>query len=152
MIFEGENNQFLELKIVDYQFNEFIDNLFDANWLCIDFEVKSALKSFKIRDAALLVSEVHQIIDWFKKLLDHKILVETTLSFIEPSLSFTLLKNTKEEKHFKIEVEVPRSDNAPNKKLSVNCIYNTEELFKIVSALKEEVKLFPLRTVKNTTT
>ncbi|SHJ09611.1 hypothetical protein SAMN04488096_10851 [Mesonia phycicola] len=152
MIFEGVDNQFIELNIINYQFLESINNQFDANWLLINFKVQSSSAIFSVTDSALLVNEIYSIINWLKSIVTNNVLVATTLNFIEPTITFTLLENKQDKKHFKIEINAQINNSTSIKKVTVNCVYSTDELQKIITALKEEVKLFPLRIVKNTIT
>lgn len=91
MIFEGINDQSVELKITNYQFPETTDREWDGNWLNIYLKVKSDLGHWQTIDPALTTWEVHEIIDWLTKLSKNERPKYTDLGFTEPNLSFELL-------------------------------------------------------------
>ncbi|MGJ8733644.1 MAG: WapI family immunity protein [Cellulophaga sp.] len=67
MIFQGTNNQTVELRIINYQFPKITNCEYDSNWLLIYSNEKSDFGNWQYTDPSLLVKEVLEIIDWLKK-------------------------------------------------------------------------------------
>jgi hypothetical protein len=98
MIFDCIRGQFVELKIVDYEFPDIVvdkedHNWFkDSNWLIIYINVKSKKLCWNATAPVLNIFDVRYIIDWFKDISNNKI-TEKEIDFIESELSFDLLSN-----------------------------------------------------------
>jgi len=91
MIFEGINNQSVELKITNYQFPETNNREWDGNWLNIYLKVKSDMGHWQTIDPALTTWEVQDFIDWLTTLSKNEKPKWIDLGFTEPNLSFELL-------------------------------------------------------------
>lgn len=147
MIFKGVDNQFVEFKVLNYQFPEITDCEYDSNWLLIYLKVNSHCGDWESVDASLLVSELMDLTEWFENLVNNKEMISNSLSFIEPNLRFELIENSKDLKtvrmSFDLESRPPNADDS--KDYFIDFKFNNTELIKIIEELKSELKRFPLR-------
>lgn len=149
MIFNGINDQSVELRIINYQFPEITNCEYDSNWLLMFLKVESRDGNWEIVDPFLLVRELKTMIDWFEKLSHDVETDSSSLMFIEPNLEFKLIKKTKAEKHLKIIFNLaPQHENAhEHKEHFVYAVYNKKDLNLIVKQLKEEIEHYPQRAI-----
>ncbi|MBP1840789.1 WapI family immunity protein [Formosa algae] len=148
MIFKGINQQTVEFKILNYQFPEVQNCVYDSNWLQIYLQVKSDCGEWESTDPSLLVSEVKACISWFTHLANNQT-VSHSLSFLEPNLEFILLKNESELKTVRIvfSLESRPKDTDNTKSYVVDCEWTPAELHTIVSQLQLELANFPERAL-----
>ncbi len=149
MIFNGINDQSVELRIINYQFPEITNCEYDSNWLLMFLKVESRDGNWEIVDPFLLVRELKTMIEWFEKLSHDVETDSSSLVFIEPNLEFKLIKKTKAEKHLKIIFNLaPQHENAyEHKEHFVYAVYNDKDLNLIVKQLKEEIEHYPQRAI-----
>ena len=148
MIFNGINNQTVEIKIINYQFPNEIDDDWDNNWLNIYLEVKSDVGNWQTIDPSLTTWEVNELIDWFNTLSKDELPKYLMLRFTEPNLSFELLDNkSKSLKLFRINFNLesrPQSA-TDDKEYFVDCLVDNQELKRIADELKIELDKYPKR-------
>jgi hypothetical protein len=92
MKFICTNAQFVELKVLGYQFPK-ISNNDDDDWLVIYINVKSNKLHWNATDSAITTFELQMLINWFKNISNNKIEKYKRMDFMEPNLSFELLNN-----------------------------------------------------------
>lgn len=148
MIFNGVNNQFVELLITNYEFPNSDDKEYDGNWLNIYIRVKSKVGNWQSVDPSLLTWEVQSIIDWFKTLSRNIQPEYSELDFIEPNLAFKFRNKASDELksislHFDLETR-PKSA-LDGLDYHVECILNNEELETIAAELENELAKYPER-------
>lgn len=68
MIFKGIDDQIVEFKITNYQYQDNQDGDWDGNWLNIYLKVNSKVGKWQTTDPSLTTWEVNKIIDWFDTL------------------------------------------------------------------------------------
>ncbi len=68
MIFNGIDNQIVELRITNYQYPDINFGDWDGNWLLIYLNVKSNVGHWQTIDPSLTTWEVKELIDWFADL------------------------------------------------------------------------------------
>jgi len=148
MIFNGINNQTVEIKITNYQFPNETDDDYDKNWLNIYLKVRSDVGNWQTIDPSLTTWEIKEIIDWFNMLSKGLISKDLELNFIEPNLSFELLENGNGSlKMFRINFNLesrPQSA-TDDKKYFVDCLADNQELKRIADELKTELDKYPER-------
>jgi len=98
MIFNGINDQSVELRVINYQFPEITNCEYDSNWLLMFLKVESRDGNWEIVDPFLLVRELKTMIDWFEKLSHDVETDSSSLMFIEPNLEFKLIKKKPKQK------------------------------------------------------
>jgi hypothetical protein len=92
MRLENASGEFFQLKILDYEFPELIDDEYDSNWLMIGVEANHIKKGvWTAADPSLLTFEVEKLISWLRELRDDYTQAQSTLDFWEPNLTFKLL-------------------------------------------------------------
>lgn len=149
MIFNGINDQSVELRIINYQFPEITNCEYDSNWLLMSLKVESHGGNWETVDPFLLVRELKTMIEWFEKLSNHVETDSNSLIFIEPNLEFKLIKKTKAEKHIKIIFNLePQYEKAHGHRENfIYAVYNHKDLNLIVKQLKEEAEHYPQRAI-----
>ena len=105
MVFEGINNQSVELKITNYQFPDKLSGD-DANWLNIYLKVKSKVGNWQTIDPSLQTIEVKEIIQWLNDWAVNKPIKWNPLEFIEPNLSFEMIEISSELKTLRIRFKL----------------------------------------------
>ncbi|MEP0213649.1 MAG: hypothetical protein ABJD66_10570 [Cellulophaga sp.] len=150
MIFQGTNNQTVELRIIDYQFPKITNCEYNSNWLLIYLNVKSDFGNWQYTDPSLLVKEVLEIIDWLKKIYKNETPKYKCLEFIEPNLAFELINTGVDFNTIRIKFDLEsKPQNADDEKdYFVDCNFNNSELNKIIEGLKKELKPYLKRAVK----
>jgi len=147
MKFFCENGQFVELKILGYQYPEMLEDNYDRNWLMIYINVKSTDKQWEAASPALLTFEVQALINWLEKLSDNKVVKYKRKGGYEPNISFELSnKFDSKTKVIKIYFDaefhpLPQS----NRRYCIKLKANNEELKKYVEELKNELEKYPIR-------
>ncbi len=148
MIFEGVDNQLVEIRIMNYEFPESRDKEYDGNWLTIYLNVRSKLGNWQSIAPSLLTWEVEELILWFKTLSINKKPNYTEQEFIEPNLSFQLLNNYSDStKQIKIRFDLEfRPKNAEdNKEYFVLIEVNNNDLERIAFDFEKESNKYPIR-------
>lgn len=136
----------MELKIVNYQYPDILNQEFDSNWLNIFIDVKSKMGHWQTVDPSLMTNEVQLLIDWFRDLSINK----TNDDFgycTEPNLSFNLLEKTLARKKIRIGfgAESRPLSFKPDMEYYIDCEFTNTELDAIASELAEELEKFPPR-------
>lgn len=148
MIFEGIDNQSVELKITNYQYPDITDGDWDSNWLNIYLNVKSKFGHWQIVDPSLTTWDVQRLIFWFDSFLLNTLPESNDIGFTEPNLSFELLDGfNKDNKTFRIKFDLefrPQSA-TDDKEYFVDFIADNFELKRIVNELKKELDKYPER-------
>ena len=149
MIFNGINNQTVELNIINYEYPEFINEAYlfiDSNWLMIQIKVQSDFGYWEAVDPALLTCEFQKMIIWFEDLSKNIEPVTTELIFTEPS--FILLLNNRHDekiKKIRIELEMELKMKGLFQECYIEISANNRELKRISNDLKKELSKFPAR-------
>ncbi|WP_077406059.1 WapI family immunity protein [Cellulophaga omnivescoria] len=149
MIFKGINDQTVEFRITNYQFPEITDCEYDSNWLLIYLNVKSDCGNWQTVDPSLLVGDVKEIIEWFKKISQNETPKYKCLNFIEPNLEFELIKLGIDFKTVRIKFNLESRPKSTDDKRDyfVDCKMNNSELYKVIEGLKKELQPYPKRAV-----
>ena len=146
MIFNGIDNQIVEIKITDYQFPRETDDDWDKNWLSIYLKVKSNFGNWQTIDPSLTTWEVRELINWFDTLSRNLTPNYLVLNFTEPNLSFKILDNSKQSlRMFRINFNLElRPQSATNdKEYFVDCLADNQELKRIADELRMELDKYP---------
>jgi hypothetical protein len=93
MKFAGRDGQFLELRILGYQFPHIETAEYDSNWLVVAGNVTHPMGSWQFTDPCLLTYEAERLASWMDALAEAD-RFPTTCAFIEPNLEFRTLLNT----------------------------------------------------------
>jgi hypothetical protein len=146
MVFEGVDSQFVEFRIINYEFPNHIDGDWDSNWLSIYLNVKSSRTHWQTINACLTTWEVLMLINWFEKLSDNLDVDSFNVNFTEPNLSFTLLNDVDAEyKMIRIYFDLESSPQDQNSNWFVDIYANNSDLKVIVIGLQSELSKFPER-------
>ena len=146
MIFNGIDNQIVEIKITDYQFPKETDDDWDKNWLIIYLKVKSNFGNWQTIDPSLTTWEVRELINWFDTLSRNLTPNYLVLNFTEPNFSFKILDNSKQFlRMFRINFNLElRPQSATNdKEYFVDCLADNQELKRIADELRMELDKYP---------
>ena len=147
MIFQGIDNQTVDFRITNYEFPKISNDEYDDNWLLIYLKVESKLGNWQTIDPSLTTWEVRELIDWFNLLLQNKQPKHINLSFIEPNLSFELLKNISDTTTFRIKFDLeskPKSAKNDDEYF-VDCLVDKQDLKRIIDELEKELAKYPER-------
>lgn len=152
MIFKGINNQTVEFRITNYEFPEITNCEYDSNWLLVYLNVKSEYGNWQTTDPSLLVRDLSDIIEWFKKLANNVEPEYDSLVFMEPNLEFELIKNESNLKTVRIKFDLEsRPQNADDEKeYFVDCEMDKSELNRITQELQKELEKYPERANSKT--
>ena len=148
MIFNGVDNQTVELKITNYQYPDIVDGDWDSNWLNIYLKVVSKVGHWQTVDPSLTTWEVKRLIIWFDTLSNDTQPDSNEIGFTEPNLSFELFERfDAKTKIFKIKFDLefrPQSA-TDDREYFVEFIADNVELKRITSELKNELDKYPER-------
>jgi len=148
MIFNGVDNQTVELKITNYQYPDIVDGGWDSNWLNIYLNVVSKVGHWQTADPSLTTWEVKRLIIWFDTYSNDMQPDSNEIGFTEPNLSFELLERfDSKTKIFKIKFDLesrPKSA-TDDREYFVEFIADNVELKRITSELKNELDKYPER-------
>ena len=150
MIFNGTDNQTVELRITNYQYPDIKCGDWDGNWLLIYLNVKSNVGHWQTIDPSLTIWEVKELIDWFTDLSNNKKLKNKRLDFTEPNLSFEHIGYSKNKCVIRLRFALesrPQSANE-DKEYFVDFEYDSIEIKQVVIDLTNELNNFPERKVK----
>ena len=137
MIIPGIDNQTVELKIIDFEED-------DKSWFLISFSVKSKQGTWEIKEHALQVYEVMEIIEWFRDWAENKPNLSTELIFLEPVLFFEVLNHDPIKKLIRIKFEFELKPHFISKDVDcfVDCSLTNEQLLDLSNTLSEELSKF----------
>jgi hypothetical protein len=149
MIFKGINNQSIQLNIINYEFPDYIDELyvqFDSNWLIVNIKVLSNFGIWEATDPALLTSDFQQMINWFDNLSKNNEPNTTELIFTEP-IFLLFLENSHNDmiKKIRIQFEAEFKLKGYDQDCFIEIHANNEELSRISNELRKELSKFPAR-------
>lgn len=148
MIFNGLDNESVELKIHNYQFPESPDRQEDGNWLYIHLVIKSAQGHWQTIDPSLLTWEVESLVEWFHDLGKKAKPDCLQQEFIEPNISFHLLNSyLDDQKLIKIKFDLESRPGSAKDEIDYFVTFKADEkeLHRIASELKQELQKFPVR-------
>ena len=148
MTFNCIDNQTVELRITNYQYPEIIDGDWDSNWLNIYLNIKSNVGHWQTVDPSLTTWEVQDLIIWFYELSKNNRPKYNEQEFTESNLSFELLNSfdSLEKKiRIKFALESRPQSATDDKEYFVDFVTNNNELLKISTDLKLELKKYPER-------
>ena len=83
----SENDVELELCITGYQFPMSPND----NWCLLKITVMHNGQSFEAEDPALETTEIVSLLNWFKRLSEHRLPKYGLLSFVEPCIEFEFI-------------------------------------------------------------
>jgi hypothetical protein len=92
MKFASKDGQFLELRILGYQFPHIETAEDDSNWLIVAGNVINSMGSWQFTQPCLLTYEAERLASWTDALMEAN-RFPTTCGFIEPNLEFRTLVN-----------------------------------------------------------
>jgi hypothetical protein len=149
MVFNGINDQKIELNIINYQYPDHIDELYhqyNSNWLIINVKVLSNFGDWEATDPALLTFDFEEMIEWFDNLSNNIEPKDDELIFTEPSF-LLFLENSYEDdiKKIKIELDLELRIKGFSPECYVEIHANNEELEQISNELRKELSKFPTR-------
>ena len=147
MVFNGINDQKIELNIINYQFPDHIDELYDqydSNWLIVNVKVQSNFGNWEATDPALLTFDFEEMIEWFDNLSNNIEPKDDELIFTEPSF-LLFLENSYEDdiKKIKIELDLELRIKGFSPECYVEIHANNDELEQISMDLRNELSKFP---------
>jgi hypothetical protein len=144
----GVDDQSVELKITDYQFpNQSVSDQYDRNWLMICIDVKSKLGHWRTSDPSLLTWEVLELINWLYDISNNIEVKWNPLEFIEPNLSFILIKGEDDKRCLRIKFDLESRPESAKDDIDyfVDCQLTNEALRQMAQGLKIELKKYPQR-------
>ena len=94
MKFASRDGQFLELRILGYEFPHIETAQYDSNWLVVAGNVTHSRGSWQFTHPCLLTYEAERLASWMDALVETD-RFPPTCSFIEPNLEFRVLVNMK---------------------------------------------------------
>ena len=147
MIFNGIDNQIVELRITNYQYPDIKFGDWDGNWLLILLNVKSNVGHWQTIDPSLTTWEVKELIDWFVDLSNNKKLKNKRLDFTEPNLSFEHIGYSKNKCLIRVRFELESRPQSAidDKEYFVDFEYDSMEIKQVVIDLTNELNNFPER-------
>jgi hypothetical protein len=148
MIFNGIENQTIELKITNYEYPDINVGDWDGNWLTIYLNVKSKVGHWQTIDASLTTWEVQELINWFDTLSKNSRPEYPEMSFTEPNLSFELLNDFNADKktvRIKFNHESRPQSATDDKEYFVDIFADNIELKRISTDLRNELNKYPER-------
>jgi len=150
MIFNGIDNQTVELRITNYQFPDKKCEDWDGNWLLIYLNVKSNVGHWQTIDPSLTTWEVKELIDWFTDLSNNKILKNKCLVFTEPNLSFEHIGYRKHKCLIKLRfaLESRPQSTTNDKEYFVDFEFDSKEIKQVAVDLTNELNNFLERKAK----
>jgi hypothetical protein len=92
MKFASRDGQFLELRILGYQFPHIETAEYDSNWLVVAGDVIHSRGSWQFTDPCLLTYEAERLASWMDALVETDGF-PTTCGFMEPNLEFRAVLN-----------------------------------------------------------
>jgi hypothetical protein len=92
MKFVSRDGQFLELRILGYEFPHIETAEYDSNWLVVAGNVINSRGSWQFTHPCLLTYEADKLASWMDALVEAN-RFPTTCGFIEPNLEFRALVN-----------------------------------------------------------
>src|SRR5260370_21243399 len=98
MKFASRDGQFLELRILGYEFPHIETAEYDSNWLVVAGNVTHSRGSWQFTHPCLLTYEAEQLASWMDALVETD-RFPTTCGFIEPNLEFRALLNMNRPMH-----------------------------------------------------
>ena len=155
MRFECINEQYVELKIIGYEYPKITDDPFgyDSNWLMVYINAKSAKKHWEAVDPAFLSFELKELIDWLNYLSENRMAEEKygedkSCRFCEPCLAFKLMNNY-DSKIKKIKI-IFGAEFHPQKNMerdySITFMATNERLKYYANELEYELQKYPIRS------
>ena len=149
MRFVCKNDQFVELRIIGYQFPEILDDEWDSNWLMIFINVKLTKKHWKTTDPAITTFELRNLIDWFKNISDNRMEKYKNIDFTEPNISFELLNEFDSDiKRIKINFRLEFSPLKNGGEYSVEFEAENKQLKDYAEKLEDELNEYPERCIE----
>ncbi len=150
MIFNGIDNQIVELRITNYQYPDINFGDWDGNWLLIYLNVKSNVGHWQTIDPSLTTWEVKELIDWFADLSNNKRIKNKRLDFTEPNLSFEHIGSMKNKclVRLRFELESRPQSAIDDKEYFVDFEFSSREIKQVVIDLTNELNNFPERKAK----
>jgi hypothetical protein len=149
MKFICEDDQFVELKILGYQFPEILNDEWDSNWLIIFINAKSKDTLWNATDPSITTFEFKKLISWFENISNNNIEKFKIIDFTEPNLTFELLNNFNAEiKEIKIKFKLelnPKPYTNFDEEYSIKFRANNEIIKKYTEELKIELEKYPER-------
>ena len=148
MIIKGVDNQFVELKITNYQYPTSLDRDWDGNWLNIYLKVESKVGNWQTVDPSLTTWEIQEIIEWFNDLANNSKPKWTDMEFTEPNLSLYLKNNFNDLKkriRIKFDLECRPKSATEDKEYFVDFEVDNIELKRLADELTSELKRYPIR-------
>jgi len=129
MIFNGIDNQIVEIKITNYQYPGNNEGDWDSNWLNIFLNVISNIGNWQTVEASLTTWEVQILINWFYTLSNDKKPEHLDLSFTDSNLSFELFdnqNNTQKKFRIKFNLESRPKSATDVKEYFVDCLADSK--------------------------
>ncbi|MDR0443872.1 MAG: hypothetical protein LBH44_10740 [Treponema sp.] len=153
MKFDCINNQFVELKIIGYQFPEILDDEWDSNWLNVYINVKSIKKYWNVTDPAITTFELRSLIYWLKNISENKIIKNRNMNFTEPNISFQLMNEFGSDiKRIKINFRMEFSPLKKGTECDIELTANNTQLKNYAEKLEYELSEYPERCTEKINT
>jgi hypothetical protein len=93
VLLSNNKSNSLTLELVEYKYNIYVNNKFDANWLNVQIEVRHPDGVWTAQDSCLQTFELENLLQWFETVKSHSKTIDA-LKFIEPNLEFHIIHNT----------------------------------------------------------
>lgn len=146
MIFRAKDKQSVELRIVKYQFPS-SGSIDDKNWLLINLIIKSKFGDWQVLDPFLQIQEIADLAIWLTDWAKGNYIRWNPLEFIEPNLSFEMIKVDDDSKILKIifENECKPKFIDEDSDCFLDCIVSNEILLELAKSLSGELENIPKR-------
>lgn len=136
------------MEVAGYQFPHLEHEEYDSDWLKINIRVRLPEGSWTSTDPSLLTWEVASLAQWLESIAEG-VSAESEQSFLEPNLRFELMQSEPKtlRVYFELESRPPwaPSDGAGMDDLFAEFAVNPDDLRDAASALREDLKRFPVR-------
>ena len=142
-------SNYLELKLVGYQYPHITNEQYDSNWLIVEGTVEHASGRWRFRDPCLLTWEAAELVGWLDALAN-KQTADSELGFIEPNLSFASLADGTLHVTFALEAYPPPDQlgSAQEDEYSLVFVVDAQSLRKAASELRAQLARLPRRVVQ----
>lgn len=150
MQFSDPQGTLFTLVILDYQFPETTDALYDSNWLLVEVDVTTPERSWRAHDPCLLTYEVEHLAQGFEQ-VSSGIREHLIWDFLEPCLQFEIRASPPGIQTLRITFDLdlhPDWNAQPGWQrtdLWIECPVDSQQLIMAAQALRQQLARYPQR-------
>lgn len=146
---KNHNNE-VALRILGYEFPQATED-YDANWLNIEFTIRTPDYQWQICNPCLLTWEVLGLIAWLRKVVNYKAVRSERFAGLKNDFSIYYIGNLKEQHNLRVTLRygcIPfdiLQSRSIEKRLRMEFTVDGKELNRLADAAEEEIRCFPPR-------